>query len=506
MKPIIFQICCFFIYTSIFAQPTFSNIIDLEQGYDQLPTDLLILNNNILVTSVHNCAEVSGSDPCTSLSFFEFSGQMQDIKLIKNFRHASGSSTDFESDIIRMIGIDDLNNRSGITHIDYHLSSNQIDLGRTNIDTLNSYVSEGMLSFNNSLLVFGMFNDTSPGIKAKVFISKWDKNFEKLESFWSYLNNTYVSMRDLTKTSESSLVFIASGINPGPSGGLPLHIIKIDTLGGEIAELNIDSRVRSINLAKNDLDELYFNIDYAFKTSIAKVDKDLDEILWELTLPVYDHIIDQRYTIEDIIVANNGDVIFCGEINCQLQNGYRLVGGVVGRISSEGELLWLKILANDNFVENSWDEKYRDSFLTHLKELPNGKLVAMGQAWQLFLDYGQERSLWLLTMDENGCFDGFDCEDDIYVLNTGESMPILNNISELKSFGENLIFPNPVKDVLNVKVNGGFTYEIQNSHGKLLQSGNSENEIEVSQLPSGIYFLQLSQRDKLYQATKFIKL
>jgi len=218
MKPIIFQICCFFIYTSIFAQPTFSNIIDLEQGYDQLPTDLLILNNNILVTSVHNCAEVSGSDPCTSLSFFEFSGQMQDIKLIKNFRHASGSSTDFESDIIRMIGIDDLNNRSGITHIDYHLSSNQIDLGRTNIDTLNSYVSEGMLSFNNSLLVFGMFNDTSPGVKAKVFISKWDKNFEKLESFWSYLNDNYVSMRDLTETSESSLVFIASGINTRSMG------------------------------------------------------------------------------------------------------------------------------------------------------------------------------------------------------------------------------------------------------------------------------------------------
>ena len=100
----------------------------------------------------------------------------------------------------------------------------------------------------------------------------------------------------------------------------------------------------------------------------------------------------------------------------------------------------------------------------------------------------------------------FNCEDDIYILNTGESGPIFNSTKELAALYENVIFPNPTKVLLSVDLAGEFNYEILNSQGQIIKVGNSENEIDVSILLSGIYFIQLRQQGTLYQAQKFIKL
>jgi len=500
MKEIIIILFSFMSFANCIAQSTFSKIIDLEQGFDQLPSDLNFRNNEIIVASVHNCAKVSGFDPCTSLTFFDFNGEIKDIKLIDDFRLVSGSSMTINNDILQLVGNDYLNNNIGISHVNYNFLDNQYELGRTYIDSTNRYLSEGLLHTSNNNYVYGKYDDLSPGVKIRGFVSKWDKDFNNLEAIWSYLEDGFVSVRDLQYTVDSSFVFIAHTTNAGAGGGLPLHLIKIDSLGNTLAKFSLESDKKSINLEEDSSGSLYFNINYSFETSIAKIDSDLTDIIWEVKLPVDNHTLNQRYLIEDLEVASNGDILFCGEIYCNHEPNGLLVGGVIGRITSTGELLWMKVLANENLQENSWGEKYRDSYLTHLQELPSGNIVAMGQSWQLFLDFEQVRSLWLVSMDENGCIEGFDCDEKVTVLISGTN-DVLHDSQKIS------IFPNPVTDRLEVNnLEGLFTYEIQNIQGKILAHGASEKSIDVSQLISGIYFLQISQQDKIYQSKKFIKL
>ena len=68
------------------------------------------------------------------------------------------------------------------------------------------------------------------------------------------------------------------------------------------------------------------------------------------------------------------------------------------------------------------------------------------------------------------------------------------------------IYPNPVEDKLYLeKTDQNWEYKIINLQGKEILQGRYQEYIEVSQLPSGIYFLQLSNNAELYKAVKFVK-
>jgi len=68
------------------------------------------------------------------------------------------------------------------------------------------------------------------------------------------------------------------------------------------------------------------------------------------------------------------------------------------------------------------------------------------------------------------------------------------------------IYPNPVQDKLYLETTEqNWNYQILNLQGQQMMSGVYQNDINVEQLPSGIYFLQLQLGDELYQAIKFVK-
>ena len=55
--------------------------------------------------------------------------------------------------------------------------------------------------------------------------------------------------------------------------------------------------------------------------------------------------------------------------------------------------------------------------------------------------------------------------------------------------GKNIIYPNPAKDALNFSLEA--SYELIDLQGRLLKSGKSVKTINISSLPSGVYFIRL---------------
>lgn len=84
-------------------------------------------------------------------------------------------------------------------------------------------------------------------------------------------------------------------------------------------------------------------------------------------------------------------------------------------------------------------------------------------------------------------------------------VPSLANISELSSTNFELS-PNPSSDVIKISNFSATEFSIINNNGSVVKTGNVlNNEISVSDLENGTYFLQLSNNVGTYQA-KFIKL
>ena len=84
-------------------------------------------------------------------------------------------------------------------------------------------------------------------------------------------------------------------------------------------------------------------------------------------------------------------------------------------------------------------------------------------------------------------------------------VPSLANISELSSTNFELS-PNPSSDVIKISNFSATEFSIINNNGSVVKTGKVvNNEITISDLENGTYFLQLSNNEGTYQA-KFIKL
>jgi len=68
------------------------------------------------------------------------------------------------------------------------------------------------------------------------------------------------------------------------------------------------------------------------------------------------------------------------------------------------------------------------------------------------------------------------------------------------------VYPNPTVDILNIQLEGGFTFTINSSDGKILFNGTVVNNSEVSmaQFAEGVYFVVLKQDNKT-SVLQFVK-
>jgi hypothetical protein len=76
-------------------------------------------------------------------------------------------------------------------------------------------------------------------------------------------------------------------------------------------------------------------------------------------------------------------------------------------------------------------------------------------------------------------------------------------IDEVQNFTFDL-FPNPSSTEINISLNN-FSFEVYNYAGILVHKGQSNGTIKVSQLPSGVYWLNVAAEEGAVQAVKFVK-
>lgn len=91
------------------------------------------------------------------------------------------------------------------------------------------------------------------------------------------------------------------------------------------------------------------------------------------------------------------------------------------------------------------------------------------------------------------------------ILNFGSLYNSVLNTSELVKKDKVAIFPNPVKNILNVASESDIlSLEIYDNLGRLIRRINDQKSIKVEDFPKGTYYLKIQAKDKVYYE-KFIK-
>lgn len=96
----------------------------------------------------------------------------------------------------------------------------------------------------------------------------------------------------------------------------------------------------------------------------------------------------------------------------------------------------------------------------------------------------------------NNTFDGFDSR---IVSDSCDFVNLLNVLS-IPNINYNYIkvYPNPVKDELNIKGISTGEYFVYNSLGQIIVVGSFENKINIASFTIGIYYLIIKQDNKIY--------
>jgi len=160
------------------------------------------------------------------------------------------------------------------------------------------------------------------------------------------------------------------------------------------------------------------------------------------------------------------------------------------KMNENGELLWERRYQHPAFYQNNYRHLLKD-----IKELPSGDIVLLISAKQTNL-VGE---IVIARVNENGCFGEQSCEDvEIFSSTKEDYQPNLLTI-----------FPNPAKDFITLNYKNFAKAEITNIEGRKVSSydlNSTKNQINVSGLSSGLYYLKLIDNSGLIGIGKFIKI
>jgi len=178
--------------------------------------------------------------------------------------------------------------------------------------------------------------------------------------------------------------------------------------------------------------------------------------------------------------------------------GHHDIGGssfrTLTKLTPEGDTIWSNLYY---YISTADRNNLRDFIATK-----DGGFLLGGDVSPRSTSGGQD--LWLLKVDSNGCSTP-DCKSRVYDVRLGIDYREQAN-TEFK------VFPNPVKNVLNIEqidensAKTNWTYRLISANGKELQMGrfNKEKILNTSYLPTGVYLLKLENGPihKVYRVVK----
>jgi hypothetical protein len=159
------------------------------------------------------------------------------------------------------------------------------------------------------------------------------------------------------------------------------------------------------------------------------------------------------------------------------------------QVNENGDSIWMRdyrrVINNGSY-----------NIINHIQQTSDNGLIACGEIFGAF-EPPNGQNMWLLKMDSFGCLEP-NCDG----VNIVEPM--------VKDNGKLKIYPNPAQDKINIKLPVfenlvGLHLDIYNIQGQLLlQQTIKQNNIDISQLESGVYVAKIKLCDGSFLQERFV--
>lgn len=350
------------------------------------------------------------------------------------------------------------------------------------------------ISTDQKLLACGrVYTDTISGpLICDALVAKIDTNGNELWHF-RYTGPYAQDPGGIIATPDSgAIVVLASGPWPGVN---EVRVIKLSK-NGQLQWMKRPPLPVGINKT-NLIDFNPINGDVVLSTQtysdtliIAKYDSSMS-VQWEIKEPLRDAQGFLRFRLAHLIKDRTG-YIACGEFYSGVNGTDRY--GYLYKINGNGKPYW------ENKYKGLYSSKFStyDTYFAGIDTMPDGGYVVCGYT----LDSTSIQVGVILRVDEYGCLIN-QCDTKLF-----------NSISEstLDTI-EVMLFPNPTNDVVNMRVKGNtksnpLKYVFTNILGEQVMAGKLnafESSIDVSQLASGIYLVNVENSKGFMWNGKMIK-
>lgn len=263
--------------------------------------------------------------------------------------------------------------------------------------------------------------------------------------------------------------------------------------------------------------------DFIFSSSTNKLVKYnySGTVIWERTLQ-------DKFSYRDMVINQEGEIFLVGEY--ELPNNREHLG-VISKFDKDGWLLsskvtiedptsyglipeiettHLEILNNGNILSISLDNKWALSVGSSMGLISvfNSNLDLISESFYRILQGGRwgYRTIDLRpnsdgSIDGLGRFFGFEKPSLAYIFTISE---ILSHSVEVVS-PEGIMYPNPVVDEVTIQNMHGDQVKIFDTAGKLMLNSAFVEQLDLSALDSGIYYMQISTED-LTNVIRFVKM
>lgn len=259
------------------------------------------------------------------------------------------------------------------------------------------------------------------------------------------------------------------------------HLHASDVLVWKYHEKNLDIRIP---------DKIYY-----YKDSILKAEHTADIVKYifkrtKKSIAEIDSIYFARKEFDDYLIQNPSHFIIADK-------------DPIHHFSHFGDDFFAHVRVEDINISSSYTEMafYWSGWFHHKDDCEEGMIFDVGSFFTIntkvgILNYGIDS--WGTTTNEvvgsiiNGVASG--------ITSIPTSIPDIKNV-------EFSIYPNPANTTITIQgdFNTNTQYKIANLQGQIVQEGNLSSIINIENLPSGLFYLQIIERESL-RTGKFVKI
>ena len=416
----------------LIGQSTWSKTYDLEVGWDNNFFNMNVDETNLYVATGHICME--DTLDCYSLSTFNLNGELIDIQKSELTTFIGNRDCLYMTDSIGYLSLQAVvNNLSGTIIAKHNLSTHEITTHTELIDPTLRFVSQGITFHLGNFYVYGTVSIHGT-TETSIMIFKFNREANQLLDIWEHREGDRQNILEALQVDpDGNLVyrnrFRQTGVNDDTA------ITTIDTSGNILnSQLflgNIGSTSNGPTLSINSEGTIYFTTenDLLYPGLVSRsfdqvgfIDIEDDTISGKMAFPQSYLYRDYDFNSYDATILSNGDLAVCGNvrynntiIDIEEEEDIRF-SAFIARFTPDGEVRWMKRYMVPNPFPYMGKIHSKSLNLENIIELSDGTIIAGGGIRGWFQNLNpQEREIWLLKVDANGCIEGEECSEIIWI-------------------------------------------------------------------------------------------